>query len=136
MRYTTEISRVFLVSLALALAVLAFHPTYAEPPAEIFTGFYDWRSGGRDDLSVEFRPDGEGRWLVTFRFGFDGDDYTWRGAAEGSLADGASLTGTATSKSRKWTWSATIEDGVMTGRHKELKSRGRTYDTGTFEIER
>ena len=59
-----------------------------------------------------------------------------RGTAAGGLEDGSKLTGTATWGSRKWTWSATIEDGVMRGKRTELRNRNRTYETGTFVLSR
>lgn len=133
---TSRPNRVHVALIAVFLAVSPLAAAPAGPPAEVFSGVYDWRSGGRDDLRLEFEPNGNGSWRVTFRFDFDGRKYTWKGTAEGSLEDGSALTGTASSRSRKWTWDATLEEGVLRGRHREVRSRGRTYETGTFELER
>lgn len=129
--------KLILVALfGVALAVAGIATTIAEPALRVFTGHYDWRDGGKDDLTIEFEPDGDGRWKVRFRFEFDGRGNTWKGSAEGALEDGSRVTGTAKWKSRKWTWSATLEDGVMRGTHTELTSRSKTYRTGTFELRR
>lgn len=58
------------------------------------------------------------------------------GSAKGDLEDGSEVTGTASWVPRKWTWTATLEDGVLRGTHTEQKSRGKTYETGTFELRR
>lgn len=126
---------ILVVSSVVALAIAGIAAT-ADPPSQVFTGHYDWRDGGRDELTAAFEPDGDEQWKVEFRFEFDGRRNTWKGSAEGSLEDGSEMTGTAAWRSRKWTWSASLEDGVMRGTHTELKSRGKTYETGTFELSR
>ncbi len=125
---------ILLALCSVALAVAGTASTLAEPESQVFTGHYQWHGGGTDDLTAEFEPTGDGQWKVTFRFEFDGKGNTWRGSAEGDLDDGSEVTGTAAWRSRKWTWSATLEDGVMRGTHTELKSRGRTTETGSFEL--
>lgn len=125
-----------IVSLLLLAVAGIVSSTLAVSTPKVFTGQYDWRDGGTGDLSAEFKPDGDNQWRVTFRFDFDGSSKTWKGKAEGNLEDGSEVTGTASWKSRDWGWTATIEEGTMRGKHTELKSRGRTYDTGTFELNR
>jgi hypothetical protein len=61
---------------------------------------------------------------------------TRRSSANGSLADGSTLTGSATSRNRNWTFEAGIEDGVVHGSHREVKRSGREYTTGTFKLSR
>ena len=126
------------ILLALALTALVPLPTPAGDQAETttFSGSYDWKDGGSDELSVEFVPDGEETWKVKFRFRWNGDRKTWKGTAQGTLADGSELSGTATSGNRNWTFVASISDGVMLGSHEEIRSGGGGYKTGTFELKR
>ncbi len=134
MKATSQTTSRALLPLIVLLAAISLGASGSEPDSETFAGHYDWSDGGKDDLRVEFTPQGDDKWDVTFRFGFDGRAYAWQGTAEGRLEDASELTGTASWKSRRWTWRATIEDGVMLGEHTELRSRGRTRDTGTFEL--
>ena len=120
--------RILLTSLALVAAVLI-------GSSETFTGTYDWNQGGKDELRAEFTPSGENSWNVKFKFRFSGRNNTWKGTAEGSLADGGELTGTATNGSRNWIFEASIRNGVMKGVHTEIQ-RGNEYKTGTFELSR
>ncbi len=126
-----------LAGFALALVVFSagIGPAFADQERRSFEGTYDWSSGGTDTLRAEFVPDGENSWKVTFRFRFDNRNNTWRGTAEGRLEEGVEITGTASWRSRNWTWRAAIEDGVMVGEHTEIRSRGRTRSTGTFELQ-
>jgi len=121
------------VLLLLAVGVTA---TQAGKSTATFEGKYDWAQGGNDELRVDFKPDGEDRWKVAFRFHFSGRKETWSGTAVGSLHDGSTLTGTATSGGRNWIFKAGIENGVMRGTHREVKRGGREYATGTFEVSR
>jgi len=116
------------VSLVLAVAV-------AKEPPRVFSGEYQWKDGGNDELSAEFTPNGEESWKVKFRFKFSGKNKTSKGTARGSHEDGSRLSGTATSGSRTWEFEASIEDGVMNGSHTETTG-GRNYQTGTFELNR
>jgi hypothetical protein len=127
----SRILAVALLALALCLPALA-----AENQAEAFTGTYDWKQGGKDELSAEFTPEGEDSWKVRFSFRWDGESRTWQGTAKGSLEDGGKLSGTATSGGREWEFEAKVSEGVMRGSHTELKNGGKRYDTGSFEISR
>lgn len=134
---TNKLHRYIFVSLlTVVLAAAGITALHAASEPQSFSGRYDWSDGGRDDLRIEFEPKGDGAWSVTFRFRFDGRSNTWKGTAQGSLDDGSELTGTARWRSRRWSWKATIDDGVMSGTHTELRSRGRTYETGTFVVSR
>jgi hypothetical protein len=129
-------TRILLIGTVLIQLGFGAAVTRAGQEASTFSGSYAWSQGGSDRLSVEFKPDGESRWEVTFRFRFNGRSQTWKGTAQGSLTDGSTLSGTATSGSRNWVFEAGIEDGVMHGTHREIK-RGRSrYPTGTFELSR
>ena len=105
--------------------------------AVTFRGEYDWTSGGSDRLEAEFKPAGDGSWKVTFRFDFSGKGNTWKGTARGGLADGGEVEGTATWKrsGRSWVFRGTIEDGVFSGSHAELRD-GRESASGTFRLTR
>lgn len=127
-------ARVLAAWAVLLVLVFGFGTTQARKNTKTFEGRYEWSQGGSDKLRADFRPDGENRWDVAFRFNFSGRKETWTGTAEGSLADGSKLTGTATSGGRNWIFEARIEDGVMRGEHREVKRGGRQYATGTFEI--
>ena len=123
------------VAFLLVIAGLAFAATQAGETTTL-RGSYDWKDGGSDDLSADFEPDGDDRWMVTFRFRWNDRDHTWSGTAEGSLEDGSKLTGTATSGNRNWVFEAGIEDGVMRGTHTEIQKSGKEYNTGSFELKR
>ena len=120
----------------LVLGAITLTSAKEKAEKQVFSGSYDWKQGGSDELSAEFKPDGENRWKVTFRFRWNKSNNTWKGKAEGSLEDGSTLTGTATSGSRNWIWEASIEDGVMRGSHREIHGSDKRYDTGTFELTR
>lgn len=135
-RNRTSLAALAILFLAVAVAPLAFADDHGKTPKPVvFTGSYDWSDGGSDFLEATFEPDGDGAWDVTFRFKWNGNDYTWKGTARGSLEDGSELTGTGGANGRKWDWQATVADGVMNGRHTE-KQGDRDYDTGTFEMRR
>jgi hypothetical protein len=129
-------ARAFLIAMALLVLALGVKPVEAKKETETFSGQYDWSQGGSDRMSAEFEPEGADSWKVTFRFRFSGRSETWKGTANGSLADGSTLSGTATSGNRNWIFEADIEDGVMRGSHREIKRSGREYPTGTFKISR
>ena len=129
-------TRTLALVLGLALLAVPAAAAAAEREAATFTGTYDWKQGGSDELSAEFTPDGPDRWKVTFRFRFDGKERTWKGTAEGSLNDGTKVTGTARNKKKNFEWKATVEAGVMRGRHTEIFDGGRKFATGTFEVSR
>ena len=131
MKSTSTILAVALLALAVCLPALA-----EKKAAQTFTGTYDWKQGGKDELSAEFTPKGEDSWKVQFRFRWDGESRSWQGTAKGSLEDGGKLTGTATSGGREWEFEAKVSEGVMRGSHTELKNGGKRYDTGSFEISR
>jgi len=127
------------IALALLLASGPGSAAATEPPspasAERFAGQYDWSDGGKGDLSAEFTPDGEAAWKITFRFEFGGQHGVWEGAGKGPLDEGATLSWTAGASSRRWNWTATLEGGVLRGRHAEVLSDGE-HPTGTFELAR
>jgi len=125
-----------LIATVVMLLIVGVTATQAKKATETFSGQYDWSQGGSDRLSAEFKPVGVDSWKITFRFHFSGRHETWKGTATGSLADGSTLTGTATSGNRNWTFEAGIEDGVMHGSHREVKRSGREYPTGTFKLSR
>lgn len=125
------------IFVALTFLLLALHPLAADEgaPTQTFSGAYVWNAGGSDELNAEFSPTGEGTWDVRFRFRFVGNEGTWTGEARGNLADGGAIEGTTGSGSRRWVFSATIEDGVMRGTHAEIKG-DKQEDSGTFELKR
>ena len=129
-------TRILLPAIVLLLLGLGVGTAQARKDTTTFQGRYDWSQGGGDELRADFRPDGENRWKVAFRFQFSGRKETWSGSAQGSLTEGSTLTGTATMGSRNWVFDAAIKDGVMSGSHREVKRSGREYTTGTFEISR
>lgn len=104
--------------------------------SQTFTGSYDWSDGRVDDLTAEFKPDGADTWKVKFDFRWNGQSHNWTGTAKGSLAEGSQLTGTATDGYRKWVFEASIEDGVMSGSHREIREGRKPYESGTFAIKR
>ena len=128
--------RILLLAIVLLLPGLLMGTAQARKDTTTFEGRYDWSQGGGDELRADFRPDGEDRWKVAFRFRFSGRKETWTGTAQGGLTDGSKLTGTAKMGSRNWIFDAEIKDGVMRGSHREVKRSGREYPTGTFEISR
>ena len=73
---------------------------------------------------------------MKFDFNWNGRSRTWTGTAKGSLADGTEVTGTASNGNRDWVFEASIKDGVMRGRHREIRQGRKPYETGTFAIER
>lgn len=126
--------------IAAAFLVAALAGWMSLPSADgkqTFSGTYDWSNGGSDELTAEFKPDGEGNWTVKFKFDFSGDGYTWQGTAEASLEDGSSLTGTASwdRNGRTWVFNGSIEEGVLTGTHAEVRN-GKQSESGTFELSR
>ena len=86
-------------------------------------------------MTAEFTTTGDDKWDIQFHFRFAGNNATWEGQAEGDLSDGGSISGTSGYGSRRWVFSATIEDGVMRGKHTEIIG-DKKEDTGTFEIKR
>lgn len=110
----------------------------ADPASAVFTGEYDWSQGGSDELSAEFEPDGDnGRWKVAFRFLFNGRKDTWKGEAEGSLEEGGTIEGTVESdmRGRTWVFRATLEGGVLSGTHAEIRGGGES-PSGSFTLKR
>lgn len=126
-------NRMFLLSVV-ALALCS--PAVAEETApQTFSGTYKWSQGASDKLNAEFTASGDGTWSIQFHFRFAGNEATWEGEAEGDLNDGGSITGTSGYGSRRWVFSATIEEGVMQGTHAEIMGE-KEVDTGTFELKR
>lgn len=123
------------VGAGLVLSFL-FTPLLADGKAVTFAGSYDWKDGGSDELSAEFKPAGENEWKVTFRFRWNNQRKSWKGRAKGTLDDGGTVEGTVKWSGRDWVFSARIEDGVMTGEHIEIQSGDERYPTGTFELKR
>ena len=110
--------------------------TAKDAAPQTFKGDYDWTDGDIGPLSATFTPDGENAWKVSFDFVWNGDELTWKGTAEGSLADGTEVTGTATDGNRNWVFEGSIKDGVMSGVHREIREGRDPYESGTFEIKR
>jgi hypothetical protein len=129
-------TRILFMGAALLLVGLGVGSAQARKDTTTFEGRYEWSQNGGDELRADFRPDGENRWKVAFRFRFGGRKETWSGTAQGGLTDGSKVTGTAKMGSRNWIFDAEIEEGVMRGSHREVKRSGREYPTGTFEISR
>lgn len=128
------------IRLMTALFLIAGAGWFSLPSAEgkqVFSGTYDWSNGSSDELTAEFKPDGNGGWAVSFKFDFSGDSHTWKGTAKGSLEDGSELTGTASWKrnGRKWVFNATLVDGVLNGEHAEVRN-GKESPSGTFRLSR
>ncbi len=123
--------------LTLAILALLLTALAARPAAQTFSGSYDWSDGGSDELSAEFRPDGEDRWKVTFRFKWNGKDHSWKGEATGSLSEDGTVSGTVDSGMgrRVWSFEAQLSGETLTGKHTEVTG-GKKYETGTFSLAR
>ncbi|MEO1084651.1 MAG: hypothetical protein AAFY88_10435 [Acidobacteriota bacterium] len=107
--------------------------------AQTYSGSYDWSYGGSGSLAASFTPAGQAEngapaWDVTYKFTFNGKDYTWKGTAEGALEEGASVSGTARGSRRDWVFNGTVKDGVLAGDHAEMKRSGKKSRSGTFSI--
>jgi hypothetical protein len=65
---------------------------------------------------------------------FRGENHTYSGTAEGSLAEGA-LSGTVQNekKERTWTFSGSFEAGAFRGTHAEIVD-GKEQPTGTLTL--
>ncbi len=123
---------------AFVLAVLAAVSVPASAGgSQTLRGSYDWSNGGSDELSAEFEPAGDGRWTVRFEFVFSGERHAWNGTAEGSLADGGSIAGSASwdESGRNWVFEATLNDGLLEGTHAEVRE-GRKSGSGSFRLSR
>ena len=124
-------------ALTIAVLILAAGAAMSnEHGAQTFVGTYDWSDGDIGTLKAEFEPDGEATWKVKFDFNWHGQDHTWTGTAKGSLADGSEVTGTATDGNRNWVFEGSVQDGVMSGSHREIREGRDPYESGTFDIKR
>ena len=104
---------------------------------ELFRGTYDWNNGGSDKLIAEFRPDADGQWKVTFKFRFDKIFNSWQGSATGDLTEGGEVSGTTSweETGRTWVFRGTIEEGVFSGTHAEVRE-DKEVASGTFTLRR
>ena len=96
----------------------------------------EYSSGfGNGTVRATFTPDGGRSWKVRFDFVFNGQPYTYRGTAEGSLEDGT-VAGRVQNerRHRTFTFRGEFEDGVLRGTHAEIV-RGRERPTGKLVLE-
>ena len=80
----SKVSLLLVMGLCLGLGFAGSEAKEKKAKNQKFSGSYDWKQGGSDELTAEFKPDGEDRWKVTFRFRWGGNDNSWKGSAEGS----------------------------------------------------
>jgi hypothetical protein len=130
MKKMTAALTITVLTLAVGIATADNHTS------QTFTGTYDWSDGDVGDLTAVFESDGDGAWKVKFDFNWNGQDRTWTGTAKGGLEDGTEVSGTATDGNRTWVFEGKIEDGVMSGSHRENREGRKPYESGTFEISR
>jgi len=130
MKKTTVALTITVLVLTVGIATADHHGS------QTFIGTYDWSDGDIGYLKAVFESDGDGAWKVKFDFNWNGQDHTWTGTAKGSLANGTEVSGTATDGHRNWVFEGSIEDGVMSGSHREIRKERNPYESGTFEISR
>lgn len=131
MRYTFP---TLMLAIAVALAAVVSTGAIAGNQ-QTFTGEYQWADGGSGELTAVFKPEGDDRWKVKFKFRFGGKSHNWSGTAVGSLTTNGTVTGTAEWGKRTWEFDATLEDGTLRGSHTETTGE-RRYDTGSFALAR
>ncbi|ANM31641.1 hypothetical protein ABI59_21885 [Acidobacteria bacterium Mor1] len=122
-------------ALLITLLALCMPAMGAKLPSHTFSGSYDWSDGGSDELSAEFKSDGDDRWKVKFKFKWNGKNHTWKGSAKGSLTEDGKVIGKVDSGmgNRIWSFEADLAGNTLSGKHTEITG-GKTYETGTFRI--
>ena len=98
-------------------------------------GTWEWNDAGKTgDLEAVFTPTGEGKWDVAFHFEFRGEQHTYAGTAEGTLA-GGDLKGRVSNENKKrtWTFTGTFTEGEFHGTHAEIVDKGE-HATGTLTL--